>query len=630
MEQTNFFEFNLPEYSDSVDIEKINENTAKMDQALMAGLCTKTSTGSSIGDGTMAGSPKAWAPYFEIKNDNNVDVVVTDRNYGESLVTYTVEAGKTFRKYINGIYRMNFTVADSYEVEFKYFVDAQTAIDEIEPSGGGSVTSVAVQGYTGSHITATGGPITSSGTITLNVAAGYSIPSDEDQAAWSGKQNAIDNNHKISADNVDDASATNKFTNATERQTWNAKAADIKFEINSSTYVITAQLKDSSGNLIGTEKTIDLPLETMVISGTYDDTTEKIVLTLKNGQTVEFSVAALVSGLQTELSSSNKLDPSFIAYDSTHAAVTDADKSAYAAKYDKPSGGIPSSDMSSAVQNSLSLADSALQTETDPTVPSWAKQSNKPTYTAVEVGAADSITIGSSPTKYEPDAYGNINLPAYPSDTNTHRPIQLKGTEILGDNTTALNFAEGSNISLSNSGGTITISATGGSSAVTGVKGSNESTYRTGNVSLSYSNVGAASSGHTHSTATTSSSGFMSYSDKSKLNSLTPSTISLTPATSTVTIVSSSTYACNGLAWICMTLKNSASISANTEKGVATIESTYKHIYSGYVLGVMGVSGQIAANKCWITTDGQGIGIVSSASIPANTNIILTFTYRYA
>ena len=50
---------------------------------------------------------------------------------------------------------------------------------------------------------------------------------------------------------------------------------------------------------------------------------------------------------------------------------------------------------------------------------------------------------------------------------------------------------------------------------VTGVKGSNESSYRTGNVSLSYSNVGAASSSHTHSAATTSSNGFMSYTDKS-------------------------------------------------------------------------------------------------------------------
>ena len=58
-----------------------------------------------------------------------------------------------------------------------------------------------------------------------------------------------------------------------------------------------------------------------------------------------------------------------------------------ATAYQKPNTGIPSTDLSSAVQVSLRKADSALQTETDPTVPSWAKQSSKPTYTAQEVGA---------------------------------------------------------------------------------------------------------------------------------------------------------------------------------------------------------------------------------------------------
>lgn len=57
--------------------------------------------------------------------------------------------------------------------------------------------------------------------------------------------------------------------------------------------------------------------------------------------------------------------------------------------YQKPSGGIPKTDLASAVQTSLEKADSALQsfTETDPTVPAWAKASTKPTYTASEVGA---------------------------------------------------------------------------------------------------------------------------------------------------------------------------------------------------------------------------------------------------
>lgn len=49
---------------------------------------------------------------------------------------------------------------------------------------------------------------------------------------------------------------------------------------------------------------------------------------------------------------------------------------------------VTKSDLEESVQNSLDKADSALQsyTETDPTVPAWAKEANKPTYTASEVG----------------------------------------------------------------------------------------------------------------------------------------------------------------------------------------------------------------------------------------------------
>lgn len=50
-------------------------------------------------------------------------------------------------------------------------------------------------------------------------------------------------------------------------------------------------------------------------------------------------------------------------------------------------------------------------------------------------------------------------LPANPN-TNTHRPIQMNGTEILGNNTTALNLKAGSNVTLSNSSGTVTIAST--------------------------------------------------------------------------------------------------------------------------------------------------------------------------
>lgn len=51
--------------------------------------------------------------------------------------------------------------------------------------------------------------------------------------------------------------------------------------------------------------------------------------------------------------------------------------------------GITSDDLDATIKASLAKADSALQsyTETDPTVPAWAKEATKPTYTAAEVGA---------------------------------------------------------------------------------------------------------------------------------------------------------------------------------------------------------------------------------------------------
>ena len=49
----------------------------------------------------------------------------------------------------------------------------------------------------------------------------------------------------------------------------------------------------------------------------------------------------------------------------TDIHVTTSDKSAWNAKYDKPSGGIPSTDMTAEVQASLALADSAIQSHQD-------------------------------------------------------------------------------------------------------------------------------------------------------------------------------------------------------------------------------------------------------------------------
>lgn len=111
--------------------------------------------------------------------------------------------------------------------------------------------------------------------------------------------------------------------------------ASLSLSIDSTTYVVTASLKDQDGNTLGTAQTIDLPLETVVVSGSYDDATKKVVLTLKNGTAVDFSVADLVAGLQTEITSTNKLDADLVDdTTSVHKFVTAADKTAWNAKSD--------------------------------------------------------------------------------------------------------------------------------------------------------------------------------------------------------------------------------------------------------------------------------------------------------
>lgn len=108
----------------------------------------------------------------------------------------------------------------------------------------------------------------------------------------------------------------------------------IELNINSSTYVMTLNLKNSAGTTISTD-TIDLPLETMVVGGSYDDQTKKIILTLKNGETIEFSVADLVSGLQSEITSSNKLSSDLVDdTNNTNKFVTTSEKNTWNAKSD--------------------------------------------------------------------------------------------------------------------------------------------------------------------------------------------------------------------------------------------------------------------------------------------------------
>lgn len=103
--------------------------------------------------------------------------------------------------------------------------------------------------------------------------------------------------------------------------------SSISVSLNTTTYVLTISLKDQDGNVLGTAQTVDFPIESVVVNGSYDSVNKKIVLTLQNGNTIDVPVGDLINGLQTEITSSNQLDADLVD-DTTasHKFVTNAQR----------------------------------------------------------------------------------------------------------------------------------------------------------------------------------------------------------------------------------------------------------------------------------------------------------------
>ena len=105
-------------------------------------------------------------------------------------------------------------------------------------------------------------------------------------------------------------------------------ATDINFSIDSSTFVITAQLKNKDGDPLGTAKTVDIPLESTVIGGSYNAQTKSLILTLVSGQSITIPIGDIISGLQAEITAQNPLDADLVDdRTSTNKFVTAAEKS---------------------------------------------------------------------------------------------------------------------------------------------------------------------------------------------------------------------------------------------------------------------------------------------------------------
>lgn len=98
--------------------------------------------------------------------------------------------------------------------------------------------------------------------------------------------------------------------------------ADLELSLNPTTYVMSLQLRDQNDNALGHLRTIDLPIESVVVSGRYDSVAKQVVLTLNNGTEIRFSVADLVSGLQPTIDNLHKLDADLVDdTNSTHKFV---------------------------------------------------------------------------------------------------------------------------------------------------------------------------------------------------------------------------------------------------------------------------------------------------------------------
>ena len=150
-------------------------------------------------------------------------------------------------------------------------------------------------------------------------------------------------------------------------------------------------------------------LATVATSGSYNDLTNKPTIPTVNN--AKLTIKKNSSDTGTEFTA-NASSPVTCNLGLKEGAFVDVDETTMTSSSDN----LPTSKAVASYISGLGY----LTTETDPTVPSWAKQSSKPTYTASEVGALpDSTTIPSATSQLTNDS-GFITLsdvPAIPSKT---------------------------------------------------------------------------------------------------------------------------------------------------------------------------------------------------------------------
>lgn len=175
-------------------------------------------------------------------------------------------------------------------------------------------------------------------------------------------------------------------------------AASLDLSIDSSTYVMTVQLKDQNGNFIGNSQSIDLPLESVVVNGFLDEEKDEVVLVLKNGNEIRFGITDITNGLvgKTELDkTNNKLSDLENKLANIEDKNREQDTTIANLNNDKADKSKIPTKVSQLENDEKFLKD---YTETDPTVPEWAKAPTKPSYNYSEINNTPIIPTVNNPT----------------------------------------------------------------------------------------------------------------------------------------------------------------------------------------------------------------------------------------
>lgn len=242
--------------------------------------------------------------------------------------------------------------------------------------------------------------------------------------------------------------------------------SSIDLSINPETYVITATLKDQDGTTLSTD-TVDLPLESVVVSGSYDTATKEVVLVLESGTEIRFSVEDLVDGLQPEITTTDKLDADLVDDStSTNKFVTASDKTTWNAKQNaitgaattitannlatnkavisNASGKIAASDVTSIELGYLSGVTSGVQTQLNNKVGITSDASkvygtdstgNQTTYDFTAFGSVDDVKVGTQ--SVVTNKIANLGTMAGENKANYQAKITGAATTITDSNLTA-------------------------------------------------------------------------------------------------------------------------------------------------------------------------------------------------